>query len=232
VWSLAAIGAALAAAAAALLSGAGSHPGLALAVTVVVAVHLTGVRVRRHGDLDRWRRGADGELATAEMLAALPGRRWVVLHDRAVPAPGSRANIDHVAVGPTGVWVIDSKAYRAPLRAGWRSVRAGDRPVDTSPAAWEASAVAGALDRAGFPGVDVRPVVVVHGPTGGRPLARRGRRIGGVQVLPADGLVERLSRRRGSARLRRRDVRALAAACEAVLAPAAGGPLPVTGRAG
>jgi hypothetical protein len=33
-----------------------------------------------------------------------------VLHDRAVP--GSRSNIDHIAVVPSGVWVIDTKCYR------------------------------------------------------------------------------------------------------------------------
>jgi len=33
----------------------------------------------------------------------------VVLHDRAIP--GSRANIDHIGIGPTGVWVIDTKRY-------------------------------------------------------------------------------------------------------------------------
>ncbi len=32
-----------------------------------------------------------------------------VLHDRLVP--GSRANIDHITVGPSGVFVIDAKKY-------------------------------------------------------------------------------------------------------------------------
>lgn len=31
------------------------------------------------------------------------------LHDRGIPR--SRANIDHIAVGPSGVWVIDAKRY-------------------------------------------------------------------------------------------------------------------------
>lgn len=33
-----------------------------------------------------------------------------LLHDRRIP--GSRANIDHLAVTPTGVWVIDSKQHK------------------------------------------------------------------------------------------------------------------------
>ena len=45
----------------------------------------------------------------------------MVLHDRAVP--GGRANIDHIAVVPSGVWVIDTKHYRGRLEqrdlGGW-----------------------------------------------------------------------------------------------------------------
>lgn len=33
-----------------------------------------------------------------------------MLHDRRIP--GTRANIDHIAVAPSGVWVIDTKRYR------------------------------------------------------------------------------------------------------------------------
>ena len=35
--------------------------------------------------------------------------RGVVLHDRSIP--GSRANIDHIAIVPSGVWIIDTKRY-------------------------------------------------------------------------------------------------------------------------
>lgn len=36
-----------------------------------------------------------------------------MLHDRRIP--GSRANIDQIAVAPTGVWVIDTKRYNGKL---------------------------------------------------------------------------------------------------------------------
>ena len=36
-----------------------------------------------------------------------------MLHDLAVP--GSRANLDHLVIGPGGVFVIDSKQYRGRL---------------------------------------------------------------------------------------------------------------------
>jgi hypothetical protein len=34
----------------------------------------------------------------------------IALHDRLIP--GTRGNIDHIFVAPTGVWVVDSKAYQ------------------------------------------------------------------------------------------------------------------------
>jgi Nuclease-related domain len=57
----------------------------------------------------RWVTGAEGEQNLAMMLArrcpAVP-----LLHDRR--APMSRANIDHIAVAPSGVYVIDCKRYK------------------------------------------------------------------------------------------------------------------------
>jgi len=57
-----------------------------------------------------WARGASGEERVAEALAKHRGDAVVVLHDRRIPK--SRANIDHLAVTPTGVWVIDAKRYK------------------------------------------------------------------------------------------------------------------------
>src|SRR4029453_17549399 len=73
-----------------------------------------GVRFRPSPDASAWRRGAAGERRTARLLAPLEGLGWVVLHDLAVP--GSRANIDHLVIGPGGVFVIDSKLYRGRLQ--------------------------------------------------------------------------------------------------------------------
>lgn len=55
-----------------------------------------------------WKSGAVGEELLALSLANLPDT-FRVLHDRRIP--GTRANIDHIAIGPSGVWVIDAKRY-------------------------------------------------------------------------------------------------------------------------
>jgi hypothetical protein len=55
-----------------------------------------------------WERGAVGEERMALRLADLPDT-FRMLHDRRIR--GTRANIDHIVVGPSGVWVIDAKRY-------------------------------------------------------------------------------------------------------------------------
>jgi Nuclease-related domain len=73
-----------------------------------------GLRFRPSPDAVAWRRGAVGERRTARLLAGLEPYGWAVLHDLAIP--GSRANIDHLAIGPGGVFMIDSKQYRGRLQ--------------------------------------------------------------------------------------------------------------------
>lgn len=146
---LAAAGAGLAAvgSGAAIASGVAPGSGVATGATppvlglVVAGAALIAAAVRAFGgaDVERWYRGAVGERATAALLSSLPDRRWSVHHDLAVP--GSRANIDHVAIGPTGVWVIDTKTSRAPVRTGWGKVWLGSRRLDTSGCRWQAEVV-------------------------------------------------------------------------------------------
>jgi hypothetical protein len=56
-----------------------------------------------------WKQGAEGERKLAARLEQLlHGTRVQLLHDRRIPRKG-RANIDHIAIGPGGVTVIDAK---------------------------------------------------------------------------------------------------------------------------
>ncbi len=57
-----------------------------------------------------WSTGADGEARVGARLDGIASDSIRVLHDRRIP--GSRANIDHLVVTPSGVWVIDSKKYK------------------------------------------------------------------------------------------------------------------------
>ncbi len=66
-------------------------------------------------------RGAVGEEKLGAALDALVGQGLRVLHDRR--RPRTAANIDHLVVAPTGVWVIDAKRYTGKVttvdRGGW-----------------------------------------------------------------------------------------------------------------
>ena len=73
--------------------------------------HLGGVILALTDEPQRtraWATGAEGEVVLGRRLDAAVGVR--VLHDRRIP--GSKANIDHIAIGPRGVFVIDAKHYK------------------------------------------------------------------------------------------------------------------------
>jgi Nuclease-related domain len=128
---------------------------------LAVVVAGWGLRFRPSPEAIAWRRGAAGERRTARLLGPLERQGWVVLHDLAVP--GSRANVDHLVIGPGGVFVIDSKLYRGRLQLdGSGRLWHGRYPLASSLQAvsFEADQAAQVLPD---PGVVVLPVVAVHG---------------------------------------------------------------------
>lgn len=68
-----------------------------------------------------WKEGAIGEERVAQVLTERLGDTAVLLHDRKVP--GTRGNIDHIAVASSGVWIIDAKRYKGRVekrdKGGW-----------------------------------------------------------------------------------------------------------------
>lgn len=57
-----------------------------------------------------WAKGAIGEERLGARLDSLVSASFAVLHDRRIP--GTKANIDHIAITPAGIWVIDAKRYK------------------------------------------------------------------------------------------------------------------------
>jgi hypothetical protein len=86
------------------------------------AGRLRALSADRQAEADRYAAQADaiekgnhGERVVAQLLDVVDGAGWYVLHDRY--KPGSTANLDHVVVGPPGLFVIDAKNWKpAPLR--------------------------------------------------------------------------------------------------------------------
>jgi hypothetical protein len=184
-------------------------PRLGLIVAALTAAAAGwGLRFRPSPDAVAWRRGAEGERRTARLLDPLERHGWAVLHDLAVP--GSRANIDHLVIGPGGVFVIDSKQYRGRLRLdasgrlwhGGYPLAPALRTVD-----FEADQAAQVL---ADPDVVVVPIVAVHGaqvPWGkvvmdGVPVVAARRLPSMLRVLPAVLGPERVAVLADQARIR------------------------------
>jgi hypothetical protein len=135
---------------------------LALAI-LAAGAGLAWRAVRLPDHVVAWRRGARGERKTAKLLSPLERHGFTVFHDLALP--GGKVNIDHLVIGPTGVWMIDSKSWhrRTVVDAEgrlWRGRKPADQTVRV--AWWEAEQVADLFDGLGLD-AGVNPVLVVHG---------------------------------------------------------------------
>ncbi|BDZ47150.1 nuclease-related domain-containing protein [Naasia aerilata] len=129
-----------------------------------------------------WYTGAKGELMVGALLDRLPGQ-WRVLHSLPV---GPASDIDHIVIGPPGVFVINTKHHRN--KRVWVAGRAvlveGHRMPYIVKAEREAARVTEALARAGVFGTQVTPLVAV---VGAASLTLRERPA--VPVLRAERLI-------------------------------------------
>jgi Nuclease-related domain len=191
------MGAMLAAAA-----GAGLLVGLAMGVwlgwsatLLVMLVAGWRLRFRPSAGASVWRRQAALQRRTAEALQPLQQEGYLVLHD--VTLPGWPTGLDHLVVGATGIWVIESQRGRL---APPRTLR------------WKAAAITDVL--AGEASIPVRSLLCVHGGTwpGGR------RSVEGISLVTLQRLAEAV--RQGSP-LPPQDVQQAAARVLEVLRPAA-----------
>jgi hypothetical protein len=139
---------------------------------------------RRAGD---FRQGAEGELETARALAGLTLNGWVVLHDRLAPTGG---NIDHIAVGPGGVVVIDSKSWSGTVsitESGELRVAGRSKSREVAGLVASAATVAHAIEATGH-SVPVTAVLSLtqEGPQCGPRRLPQGPLIVGVSDLVAE----------------------------------------------
>lgn len=140
-------------------------------------------------DARPWFAGAVGERRVGELLAGLPGG-WRVFH--ALPVGSGEADVDHLVVGPGGVFVVNTKHHRGQrVWVGERALLvAGQKKPYLRNSDLEASRVRGVLARAGV----AAPVSAVVALVGAREVTVRQqpRR---VAVVRAETLVRWLTRR-------------------------------------
>jgi hypothetical protein len=102
------------------------RPSVALLAIAVALLASAAWRVRR---AQRWRIGRHSERAVQRRLRRLRRRGWIVVHD----VDRGRGNVDHLAIGPRGVFAIETKTTRrgatelaqARANAAWAATRLG-----------------------------------------------------------------------------------------------------------
>ncbi len=128
--------------------------------------------------LERHDRGATGEEQVGSLLEQLAGCGWRVIHDVTL----GHGNVDHILIGPAGLFTVETKSHPGPVRVG----RLHGRMIS------QAHAQRRALEQ--VTGMRVEPLIVFSRAWVDRPLTRRK----GVRVVPARMLIGYLSRQRAT----------------------------------
>jgi len=125
--------------------------------------------------VERRDRGASAEEHVGSLLEQLPATSWNVIHD----ASFGHGNIDHILIGPAGLFTIETKSHPGPVRVA----RVHGATIR------QAQAQRDAVRR--VVAMPVEPLLVYSRAWVDRPLARRK----GVRVLPARVLLAHLQKR-------------------------------------
>lgn len=141
---------------------------LGLTAAALVAIADTVYRSRTTSVIPAAVRATSAQRRTQRRLLLLRAAGYVALHRRAIP--GSDSVIDHLVIGPGGVFVLDSERWdrRLPVRSvssemlyhGPFSQR--DR---LKHARWEASQAGARLSKEVGENISVRPAMAIYGPT-------------------------------------------------------------------
>ncbi|MFD1932566.1 MULTISPECIES: nuclease-related domain-containing protein [Nonomuraea] len=138
-----------------------------ITAAVLAAIADTIYRAKSHSTVPAWRRSSVAERKTEAQLKRLERSGYRTLHARAIP--GSEAQIDHLVIGPTGVYAVDSEKWdkRLPVR-----VQMGKKlfhgPFDMKPrlteARWEATQASELISKAYGREVTVVASLAIYGP--------------------------------------------------------------------
>ena len=126
--------------------------------------------------VERHDRGATGEEQVGGLLDELADGEWRVMHDVTL----GHGNVDHILVGPAGVFTVETKSHPGPVYVR----RVHGRTLS------QAQAQRRAIEE--VTGVSVEPLLVFSRAWVDRPMARRK----GVRVIPARMLRGYLARGR------------------------------------
>ncbi len=148
-----------------------------------------------------WKVGAEGERRVAQRLAKLGAEGILALHDLA--APGSKANIDHIAFTASGIHVIDAKRYTGKVEIRSSGFFSNDPPKLfvggrnqtklVTAMDWQVDVLRKVLIGTPFAGATIVPVLAFSGAE--FPLFQlRPKAIGDVQICDLDMMMGLLRR--------------------------------------
>jgi hypothetical protein len=140
---------------------------IGVTAAVVAAIADAVYRAKSTSTVPAWRRSSVAERRTEAQLKKLERSGYRTLHARAIP--GSEAQIDHLVIGPTGVYAVDSEKWdkRLPVR-----VQMGKKlfhgPFDMKPrlteARWEAAQASELMSKSFGREISVVPSLAIYGP--------------------------------------------------------------------
>lgn len=124
--------------------------------------------------VERHDRGAVGEEEVGRLLDGIAARGWCTIHDVSL----GRGNVDHIAIGPGGIFTVETKSHPGPVRVGHVH----------GAVLSQAQAQRKTIER--VTEAHVEPLLVYSRAWVDRPLSRRR----GVRVVPARMLLSYLDR--------------------------------------
>ncbi len=138
-----------------------------LTVAILAGIADSVYRARTAADIATGGSQASAQKKTRKQLAKMRGAGYLTIDAR--PIPNSREVIDHLVVGPTGVYAIDSEKWhpRLPVRT-WNGKKLYHGPDSKKGrlehAAWEAKQASEILSAALGTDIQVRPAMAIYGP--------------------------------------------------------------------
>jgi hypothetical protein len=194
---------------------------LGLLAAALVAVIDGLYRTRTSAAIPPAVRAPSAQRRTRRRLARLGPAGYLSLHARSIP--GTDSVIDHLVVGPAGIYAVDSEVWdrRLPVRAtrgGGLFHGPADQAARLEHARWEAGEASRLISTAIGQPIAVQPAMVIYGPTVPWIMIK----IRGVDVFCGNRLRKYLRREASANRARRlndRQTEALHAIAAQVLPP-------------
>jgi hypothetical protein len=143
-----------------------------LIVAILVVVVDVVLKNRKQSSVEAWRKPSVAERKTERQLRGMEKAGYRALHARAVPRDDegvSDGQIDHLVIGPTGVYAVDSEKWdkRLPVRAmSHRKLFLGpfNKKERLDEARWESDQASMLIsEQIGYE-VPVQPSLAIYGP--------------------------------------------------------------------